>query len=171
LNPHLWTQFEMSNTVISIENVSKSYQLGVINTGTFYGDLNRWWAKQRGKADPYLKIGENDYGNREGETLFALKDINFQVQQGEALGIIGRNGAGKSTLLKKFPRLRLAELGRSEEHTSELQSLTNIVCRLLLEKKKTITTHTYVSHADISKTMLSVHGHKTNRGVCRSSAY
>ncbi len=101
----------MSNTVISIENVSKSYQLGVINTGTFYGDLNRWWAKQRGKADPYLKIGENDYGNREGETLFALKDINFQVQQGEALGIIGRNGAGKSTLLKILSRVTAPSRG------------------------------------------------------------
>src|SRR5258706_15070756 len=111
MNPHLWTQFEMSNTVISIENVSKSYQLGVINTGTFYGDLNRWWAKQRGKADPYLKIGENDYGNREGETLFALKDINFQVQQGEALGIIGRNGAGKSTLLKILSRVTAPSRG------------------------------------------------------------
>jgi lipopolysaccharide transport system ATP-binding protein len=95
----------MSNTVISIENVSKSYQLGVINTGTFYGDLKRWWARQRGKPDPYQKIGEIDHGNREGETLWALKNVNFQVQQGEALGIIGRNGAGKSTLLKILSRV------------------------------------------------------------------
>ena len=90
----------MSNTVISVENLSKSYQLGVIGTGTFYGDLKRWWAKQRGKPDPYLKIGEVDHGNRDGEMIWALKDINLRVQQGEALGIIGRNGAGKSTLLK-----------------------------------------------------------------------
>jgi lipopolysaccharide transport system ATP-binding protein len=90
----------MADTVISIENVSKSYQLGTIGTGTFKGDLNRWWARQRGKPDPYQKIGEVDHGNRQGETLWALKDINFQVQQGEVLGIIGRNGAGKSTLLK-----------------------------------------------------------------------
>ena len=90
----------MSDTVISIENVSKSYRLGTIGTGTFRGDLKRWWAKQRGKPDPFLIIGEVDHGNRQGDTLWALKDINFQVQQGEALGIIGRNGAGKSTLLK-----------------------------------------------------------------------
>ena len=93
------------NTVISIENVSKSYQLGAINTGTFYGDMKRWWARQRGKPDPYQKIGETDHGNRQGETLWALKDVNFQVQQGEALGIIGRNGAGKSTLLKILSRV------------------------------------------------------------------
>lgn len=90
----------MTNTVISVENLSKSYQLGVIGTGTFFGDLNRWWAKQRNKPDPYLKVGEADHGNRDGETIWALKDVNFSVQQGEALGIIGRNGAGKSTLLK-----------------------------------------------------------------------
>ena len=90
----------MSDTVISIENVSKSYRLGAIGTGTFRGDLKRWWARQRGKPDPFQIIGEADHGNRQGETIWALKDINLQVQQGEALGIIGRNGAGKSTLLK-----------------------------------------------------------------------
>jgi lipopolysaccharide transport system ATP-binding protein len=95
----------MSSTVISMENLSKSYQLGSINTGTFYGDLNRRWAKLRGLPDPYLKIGEKDHGNRQGEILWALRDINFQVQQGEALGIIGRNGAGKSTLLKVLSRV------------------------------------------------------------------
>ncbi|MFH2101991.1 MAG: ABC transporter ATP-binding protein [Chloroflexota bacterium] len=90
----------MPGTVISVENLSKSYRLGVIGTGTVRGDLQRWWARQRGKPDPYLRIGETDRGNRQGETIWALKDINFAVQQGEALGIIGRNGAGKSTLLK-----------------------------------------------------------------------
>jgi len=90
----------MSQTTISVENLSKSYQLGVIGTGTFYGDVKRWWARRLGKQDPFLKVGEPDDGNREGDTIWALKDANFTVQQGEALGIIGRNGAGKSTLLK-----------------------------------------------------------------------
>lgn len=90
----------MAKTVIAVEYLSKSYQLGVIGTGTFYGDVKRWWAKQRGKPDPYLKVGQIDHGNRERETIWALKDVNFTVHQGDAIGIIGRNGAGKSTLLK-----------------------------------------------------------------------
>jgi lipopolysaccharide transport system ATP-binding protein len=95
----------MPGTVISVENLSKSYRLGVIGTGTFRGDIHRWWAKQRGKPDPSQIIGQADHGNRQGETLWALKDIDFTVQQGEALGIIGRNGAGKSTLLKILSRV------------------------------------------------------------------
>ena len=67
----------MANSVISIENVSKKYRLGVIGTGTFYGDLKRWWALKRGKEDPFKKIGEKDHGNRIGETVWALKDINI----------------------------------------------------------------------------------------------
>ncbi len=90
----------MPQPVISIENLSKSYQLGTISTGSAIRDLKRWWAKKRGKPDPFLKIGEVDYGNHQGETIWALKDITFTVQQSEALGIIGSNGAGKSTLLK-----------------------------------------------------------------------
>jgi lipopolysaccharide transport system ATP-binding protein len=95
----------MSYTAISVESVSKSYRLGVIGTGTFRGDWQRWWAKLRGLPDPHLRIGEVDHGNRQGETLWALKDISLQVRQGEALGIIGRNGAGKSTLLKILSRV------------------------------------------------------------------
>lgn len=95
----------MSDTVISVENLSKTYQLGVIGTGTFFGDVNRWWAKKLGKPDPYAKIGEKDHGNRVGETLWALDAVSFSVKRGEALGIIGRNGAGKSTLLKILSRV------------------------------------------------------------------
>jgi lipopolysaccharide transport system ATP-binding protein len=90
----------MSDTVISVENLSKAYRLGQIGTGTLSSDLKVWWAKVRGKPNPMLKVTKSYLNNRDGETIWALKDMSFTVGQGEALGIIGRNGAGKSTLLK-----------------------------------------------------------------------
>lgn len=99
-------------TVISVENLSKIYRLGQIGTGTFAHDLNVWWAKIRGKPNPMQRIGEAYHGNRDGEEVWALKDINFSVDQGEVLGIIGRNGAGKSTLLKIISRVTAPTSGK-----------------------------------------------------------
>jgi lipopolysaccharide transport system ATP-binding protein len=99
-------------TVISVENLSKTYHLGQIGTGTFSRDLEVWWAKMRGKPNPLLRIGQSDHGNRDGEELWALQDVSFKVEQGEVLGIIGRNGAGKSTLLKILSRVTAPTSGK-----------------------------------------------------------
>lgn len=103
----------MGNTVIKVENLSKMYDLGLVGTGTLSKDLNRAWAKLLGKPDPYATLAElNDRTQKSSSgSVWALKDINFEVPKGEVLGIIGRNGAGKSTLLKILSQITTPTTG------------------------------------------------------------
>ncbi len=101
------------STVIKVENLSKQYRLGTVGASTFKEDTNRWWARMRGKEDPYLKLGEENNRTIKNDSNFvwSLKDINFDVQQGDILGVVGRNGAGKSTLLKILSKVTAPTTG------------------------------------------------------------
>ena len=106
---------KIMNTAISFEHVSKLYRLGLVGTGTLSQDIHRWWVRDvLKKGDPYLMVGQTNDRSTKGTSdfVYALKDIDFKVEQGDVVGIIGKNGAGKSTLLKLLSRITAPTEGR-----------------------------------------------------------
>ena len=92
----------MSETVLKIENLSKLYRLGEVGTGTISHDLNRWFAKVRGKEDPFAKVGQVNHRSKQATVIMygLLKDIGFEVKKGEVLGIIGKEWCRKINIIK-----------------------------------------------------------------------
>ena len=107
------------NTAIEFNHVSKQYRLGLVSTKTLSHDIRRFWITNiLHHEDPYLKIGETNDRSTKGssEYVWALRDIDFKVEQGDVVGIIGKNGAGKSTLLKLLSRVTGPTTGTIRAH-------------------------------------------------------
>jgi len=97
----------MPKNIIEVEGLSKLYKLGAMGSGTISHDINRWWNKLRKIEDPFMLSAEKNDRNATGSSgyIWSLKDINFELKEGEIMGIIGSNGAGKSTLLKLLSKI------------------------------------------------------------------
>src|SRR5262249_22448264 len=104
------TMHPHGSSVIRVENLSKKYIIGRSRPG---GETSRE-ACSNALTAPFLRLAGRQGTDTGQEPFWALKDINFEIRQGEVVGIVGRNGAGKSTLLKILSRITEPTGGRAE---------------------------------------------------------
>ncbi len=114
----------MSEKIIQVQNISKLYKLGTIGSGSLRNDLNSWWKRSILKKDDPYYLSEDPLQNS-NQVLWALKDVSFDLDEGDALGIIGSNGSGKSTLLKIISRIVKPTTG-SVRGTGKISSILEV---------------------------------------------
>jgi len=117
----------MSDLVLKIENLGKMYRLGQFGTGTLSHDLNRFFARVRGKEDPNKLVSNKKINNPKSinNFIWVLQNINLELLKGDILGIIGKNGAGKSTLLKLISQITSPSQG-SIKFNGKIASLLEV---------------------------------------------